>query len=1305
MPGPFDEFDSGPALAVADAPGAPRANAFDEFDAHPVEAPETAQQHWSALFAGVDYAQKKMSPEQRAMFGRLQGIAGEDADVGKRAINQAYAGYLLPKMGGSITTNWPAVRQALAKSALGIDEDMDDTGLYDAINSRVNRDLQQTWAKVEPWDRLKMMFGSKGYGDNVAEGAAPIIGSEAAGTKGAVATIPKAEGTGTFTGLMDASNKMVAGLTSPLNIGIMVGTGGAGVIAEIAAGTRAAVVARATQAAIVGSFTAIGAKDTHEAMAEAQMVFADPASTPAQRADAAATVVLSAAMTAAAAKGTYDLGKGTVGEMNSPQMAEKRQITINSLREQAQKTKDAKMAETLDLAADKLVMESEGGIVPESPPVTAAIEPTESVETVVRTPKEPVVEPQAEKPPEIASDKLSESTPATPPVEPQAKTPAEEVGALNKAEIAQIREDYKLADLPKPVREATEKVLQKAKAENRATSAEALAADVVANPRTVTPEEHAGMVIRATELQNQYEGLMEQAASEMDAGNIHRSTELQRTAANVMESLETITHASDLAGTAAGRTLSIRRMRINRDTYNLAKTVQRAKLAKGRELTAPETEKLRGLTEQIKEQDTKIAQLEKDLQAKTEAAAKAGAESFVEKGRATRKAQTSARAAERRAGLKKELQTLGLRVNDVTGIVGNSAEVAGIIAKIAKTYIEEGIATLPDLVSKLKKDIPDLTEQDIYNSVGGRIREAKKQIETEAAARVKELKKQAALMAEINDAIEGKFDKISSRQKDSPEVAKLRKQLGELRRQADRSARDDTQLQRIHEKINEAQAQLDGGFRNVKTTAERPVESVELGALRTKLRELERLLRTEDAISDLQEQLSTGEFRVSEPEQRVIRNAQLEAALVKRQQLRREVNAKIEAMRPATLGKVVTETAPQLMRALKATADMSAILRQGAFQFSRLAFTNPTKAVRIFSQGVKSFFSKYSADAIDLAIRNNPKQAARDRAGLFLSSLDSVPSLKEESFASNLIERIPVLGALAKASNRNMTTVLNMLRADAFDRVLESKPEATLAQQKELADWINITSGRGRTPKGNAPAAQTVRSLLQLNLAFFAPRFWVSRFQTVTHTFRNLKDPIVRGEIAKDWASFLGAGMTVLALAELGGADVGTDPESPDFGKIVVGDTRIDIWAGLQQPARLTLQPILAGLDRTGIRDADKDIDLVDAGRRFLSYKLSPAITLPAELLTGKTITGQERGDMFSGVIPEGAAAASETMLRAIMPMIVESTMEVYQKDEDAAKAAAAGAASFVGVGVNEQKDKSAQTPLRSGRKIRIRKK
>lgn len=1009
-------------------------------------------------------------------------------------------------------------------------------------------------------------------------------------------------------------------------------------------------------------------------------------------------------------------------------------------------------------------------------------------------------------PPEVRQP----SVPATPEVD-GAPLP-QRVSALNKAEIVAFREMFGLDKLDKPQRERFEQVLDSAKAKDLDKSAEALAEDILARPRMVSAEEHAGLLLRTAELQNQFEQTMTQAAAEIAAGNTERGADLQRIASNVLASLDAVTEAADLAGTEIGRALSARRMRVNRDTYELAATIQRARLAKGAELTPEQTVSFQKLTEQIKEQDTKIAKLEADLAKQEKAAREAQAKTFVQEGRARRRVAAGTRAAARRVEYKRQLAKLGYRVNDVTGIVGLSAEAATIIAKIADTYIEEGIATLPDLVARLQKEIPDLSEQDIYNSVGRRTQAAKKQIEGEAKTRIKELRTQARLVAQINDALKGQFDKAEARKKDSPAVAALRKQLGELRLQADRVVREDAQLKRIHEKINAVQAQLEGGYRTLqnregeaakpeaikvaeeklralkdemaaidrallapqaaaeaalKSLAKRysdiqewpkkksdvvreaikeqhenpkPVEEfqallerlgvdeavagplaeavqmdinarqrraeigeaerraeyreglkekiaelqsqieggyrnipeakprrsvdIDVSALKKEIGELERLLRTEDAIADLEEQLRTGDFKVSAPEERIIKNAELEAALVKRQQLRREVNNEIEKLKANTLARAV-EGGANLARALKVTADMGALLRQGVFQLSRLAFTDPAKAASIVANGVRAFFSQYSADAIDIAIRRHENQLERDRAGLHLSSLDATPTAREEMFSSNLIERIPVLGEIAKASNRNMTTVLNLLRADAFDRILASHPTATPAQKKALAEWINISTGRGNLGK----FSRAGKTLAQ---AFFAPRFFVSRFQVFSHPMKHIKDPVVRKEIAKDWLAFLGAGTTALMLAALAGAEVGLDPESSDFGKIVWGDTRIDVWGGLQQPARLSILPLLATLDSAGIRETQKQIDLIDAGRRFLSYKLSPAVTLPAELATRRNIVGQER-------------EIDETLLRAITPLIIEQTAEVYRNTGDPVKTAVTGGLGFVGVGVSEQ--------------------
>lgn len=309
-----EQFVSG-GPAVADAPKAFDPASFVSSDPSPSSPkPVEEQMDWSAKFNGVDYAKNRMGPEDKSRFARLSKVTDNTADAQKQAISMAYVSKLLPDIPlATIQKNWPAVRNAYGAVGLGLTGgEVTEAKLYSAVNERVNANLQQHWATAKTSDRLKMMFGSHGYGDNMPVEGDPVIGAEVAGSKGTMFTIPKMEGNGSFAGLINATNRVMSGMTTPDNVALMVGTGGLGDLATFANGTRVAVVAKAAQAATVGTFVASGAKDTKEAYARTKMVMADPHSTDAQKTDAIASLVLTAAVTAAAAKGTYDLSKGTL---------------------------------------------------------------------------------------------------------------------------------------------------------------------------------------------------------------------------------------------------------------------------------------------------------------------------------------------------------------------------------------------------------------------------------------------------------------------------------------------------------------------------------------------------------------------------------------------------------------------------------------------------------------------------------------------------------------------------------------------------------------------------------------------------------------------------------------------------------------------------------------------------------------------------------------------------------------------------------------------------------------------------------
>ena len=211
-----------------------------------------------------------------------------------------------------------------------------------------------------------------------------------------------------------------------------------------------------------------------------------------------------------------------------------------------------------------------------------------------------------------------------------------------------------------------------------------------------------------------------------------------------------------------------------------------------------------------------------------------------------------------------------------------------------------------------------------------------------------------------------------------------------------------------------------------------------------------------------------------------------------------------------------------------------------------------------------------------------------------------------------------------------------------------------------------------------------------VSTAIFAPRFAVSRIQAPFQLFRFWKQPRVRKEIAKDYAAIAGVGLTMLTLADWAGLEVGVDPRDSDFGKIRFGDTRIDIWGGVQQPMRLISRIILGATDKAGITgntltDSEKRVDPMELLGRFAAFKIAPSLSIPLELYRGKTAVGEER-------------TPSQTAVRAVIPLVLEDVLEAARKSGFTAAAVTAPLV-VLGVGVSTFSD-SATRVRRDIRKL-----
>ena len=247
-------------------------------------------------------------------------------------------------------------------------------------------------------------------------------------------------------------------------------------------------------------------------------------------------------------------------------------------------------------------------------------------------------------------------------------------------------------------------------------------------------------------------------------------------------------------------------------------------------------------------------------------------------------------------------------------------------------------------------------------------------------------------------------------------------------------------------------------------------------------------------------------------------------------------------------------------RSIMSSGDLSASFRQGLVLGAR----NPKEFGRAFKNQFKFWKDENVFEESMAAIRKRPTYNSMVNSGLDLTDIGKM-SKREEAFMSSWAERIPLVGRLIKASGRAYTGFLNQLRADTYDKILRDahilgRDVGDVKLQKSISNFVNAASGRGSLGKGKLEAAAPA-----LNSVLFSPRLIASRLSLLNPKYYADLDPLVRKHALQSMGAVLGTAGTVVGLSKAAGADVELDPTSSDFGKIKVGNTRIDPWGGFQQ--------------------------------------------------------------------------------------------------------------------------------------------
>lgn len=344
-------------------------------------------------------------------------------------------------------------------------------------------------------------------------------------------------------------------------------------------------------------------------------------------------------------------------------------------------------------------------------------------------------------------------------------------------------------------------------------------------------------------------------------------------------------------------------------------------------------------------------------------------------------------------------------------------------------------------------------------------------------------------------------------------------------------------------------------------------------------------------------------------------------------------------------------------RALQASFDLSAPLRQGLVAGMR----HPIIFKRNIMPMIKAAGREKYAEAVQKRIFESPNYPYYERMGIHIGS-------REEPFQNaHWSEVVPGV----KQSSRGYDTFLEGMRADIADWMLEdakrvrstkigralSPDVADVEDDKFLRDvgrFINDTTGRGELWK-------LENSAKVLSFGLFSPRLIGSRISLIgallgpAGTYAKA-DPYVRRQaLIAGWQT-LGTLSVVLGLAKAAGANVEADPRNSDFGKIQIGNTRIDIAGGFQQYFKLLAQLATVSKVSPTSGETSQQLPHVTLGR-FLRSKGAPSPNMIYDFMSRKDFLGDP-------VHIEDPKSAYKEIKNHIIPLLVQDSWDIYQQSE-----------------------------------------
>lgn len=354
--------------------------------------------------------------------------------------------------------------------------------------------------------------------------------------------------------------------------------------------------------------------------------------------------------------------------------------------------------------------------------------------------------------------------------------------------------------------------------------------------------------------------------------------------------------------------------------------------------------------------------------------------------------------------------------------------------------------------------------------------------------------------------------------------------------------------------------------------------------------------------------------------------------------------------------KAMAETIAEIggiSKGINASFDNSFAGRQGF----RAIFTNPVEWVDNFINSFKLIGEQLGKKANDNTIIDGVKADIFSRPnainGNYSKMKLAVGIDSEEAYPSALPEKIPVLGRFYKASETAYNGMAIRLRADIADKLIKLAESNGVnlndkLEIESLGRLVNSLTGRGHLGESGERVAG------KFNTVFFSPRSVKANFDFLTLHALDPMSKFARKQSAINLLKVSAGIATIMGLANaLYPKSAETDPRSADFGKIRIGNTRIDISGGMLGLVILASR-LLTGESKSSTTGRVTDLtkggfgapNRLDTILNFAENKTAPLTSNLISWLKGKDFNGNK-------------PTVAETIKNLITPLPVSNVMEL----------------------------------------------